>query len=231
MNDENQAIRLYILADKYLQEDLREKCLNFLTSIINMDNVYKILDFGHQENVSQIKIWCMKLFQDRITIDNVAELISYLLDLQEDSEFKENNKAFRNFALNFVLERFLEISQNEKGNMQRYEKFILKNIELETVSALAIFLARFNELPENEKFFVARIREAVFNFVQENVENIMMSEIAKTFPIGFFTDFTLYLASQIPKSLKKRMEPVQDDDEEENQTLKKTKKFDKAYEK
>jgi len=200
LDDENQSIKLYYLADKYREEDLCEKCVYFLRSILNMDNVYKILDFSHQENLSKVRIWCIELIQEKIIVENVAELISYLLVRQEDSEFKENHRAFRDFTLNFVLDKFIEIYKKENGNMEIYENFIVNNIEMETISALAIFLAR------EKGHFIAKIKEAVFSFVQENIESLMISEIGKAFPIGFFTDFTLYLASQIPKSIKKENE-------------------------
>jgi len=212
-------MKFYVLADKYLQEDLCEKCLNFLTSRINMDTVYKILDFfAHEENVPQIRLWCTKLLKDKLNLQNVKRFIKYLADRQEDPEFKENNKEVRNQAINFVLENFFEINENE--NMEIYEDFIMKNIDMETVSALAGFLGSSHELPENAKEYplkrrkavrvraevleerITRIKEAAFSFVYENVKTVMTSKAAKDFKNAFFIDFTLYSAERAAKEIQ-----------------------------
>jgi len=227
LNDANQAIKLHTLADKYLQEDLCKKCLNFLTSIPNMENVYTILDFAHQENVSQIKVWCTKLFQDKLTIHNVAELIKYLVDRQEDLESKENNRKFRNQALNFVLDNFFEIHENEKGNIQLYEDFLLKNIEIDTIPPLADFLGQEQKKYREEIFEKSTIhlKEAVFSFIEENARIVMTSPEAKDFPHGFLRELFLYTAENKPlkSENRKRMEPSQNGLDGEGHELKKTK--------
>jgi len=228
LNDANQAIKLHTLADKYLQEDLREKCLNFLTSMINMENVYMILDFAHQENSTGLKNWCLKCVKDKLNVLNVAGLIEYL-DRQEDSEWKENHRQFRNFAFNFIL----RILQKEKK--QVYEDFLLKNVEMDTISPLIQFLGHAYDFSEKSDWgkrekeifekCTARLKEAAFRFVEGNAKVIMTRPEAKDFPHEFLRDFIVYTTeNQALKSGKKRMEPSQNSLDEENHELKKTKK-------
>jgi len=71
--------------------------------------------------------------------------------------------------------------------------------------------------------FTAGIKEVVLSFIHENEKTIMTSEMAKCFSHEFLNELTVN---------KKRMEPSEDEnDDEENHELKKTKKSDPAYEK
>ena len=162
----DRTINLYTLADKYLQEDLQEKCFHYLTYNINIDTVYKILDFAHQENILHIKNWCLKFFEDNLNLQNIAGLVDYLLEGQDDLQFKKNNKKFRNRVFNFIFEHSFEIFNNEKGDMKIYEDFMIKNIGMKTIAAFACYLGGFHELSENKKAifedWTANLKEAVF---------------------------------------------------------------------
>ena len=121
--------------------------------------------------------------------------------------------------------------------MQIDEDFLIKNIEMDTLPALARFLGLRHECVGNAKIVfedsTSRLKEAVFSFIQENVQSVMASQIRKEFSNGFFSDLTLYLAAQISKLVqeggKKRMEPSQNDLDGESHELKKTKKSDIMY--
>ena len=86
IENEDKAMQLYILADKYLQEDLCEECVNWLNKTLKENNVFEILKFAHEQNISKITIACLEFFQGHLDINNVAELIRYF-DCEEDSEF------------------------------------------------------------------------------------------------------------------------------------------------
>ena len=260
--DINQVIKLYTLADKYLQEDLPKKCLNYMTYNINIENVYKILDFAYEENILHLQNCCLKFFKDKLTIHNVSKLIKYLLDYDADSKLK-----LRHFAFNFVLDNFFEIHENENGNMQQiYEDFLIKNIGMDTIPPLARFLSRDFKPSQRERYplkgdedseededecgyeygngiapigkdlfekCTAHLKEAAFGFIQENAEIIMTSKIAEDFPNGFFRDFVLYTTrnfnnlkteNQALRNERKRLEPSQNQLDEESHELKKTKK-------
>ena len=71
--DEDLAMKLFVFADKYVQNDLREKCVDFFKFNLNSDNVYKILDFTRQENLSSLKDWCLNLLKNKTNPTNVKE--------------------------------------------------------------------------------------------------------------------------------------------------------------
>ncbi len=257
--DVSLAFRLYSLADKYVQNDLCNKCLLFLRGQINFESIYAILDFAFKENLPMLKNSCLKFFLenlsfkkkdlytvgylDRQSIENVVGLINYL-DRQEDLEFNEDHKDFRNCAFNFIIEHFSEIHRIEGVNMNLYENFLIKNIALETISALALFLERSDEWPENKKAiferFLKELREEAFGFVQKNITR---SNMGNNLSSNFLGDFTRYMAEKLDKlqkeriqakNVKTRMEPSKNRDveeEDENSGLKKTKKFDPNDEK
>ena len=139
---------MYALADKYLQEDLGEKCLDSIAHNINTDNVYKILDFAHQESLYHIKNRCLNFLKHNLHINNVSGLIEYLRR-QEDLEFREIIQELRLFVFTFVLKRFFDLYENENGSMQVCENFIITNIEMTTISILERFLSCSYKLFEN----------------------------------------------------------------------------------
>ena len=213
-----------------MQEDLCEECIDFLSKNISHENIYQILGFAHEKDVSDLKNCCMRFFKKDLDLNNVVELIKYL-DRQEDSEFKENNKGLRNIAFNFVLDRFFDIYENEKGSMQIYENFLIVNIELDNLPTLVRFLDWSYRLPEEEEFFLEdfdsdghfvfnratpktkdlfnertiQLKEAVFSFIHENVKTVMTGRISEGFSKDFFRDFTLHLAEKTSKQIQNLM--------------------------
>ena len=208
LNNANQAISLYILADKYLREDLCKKCLRFLISILSMENISAILDFADERNLPEINDLCRKCFKNNLAPQNVTGFISYL-DSREDEEFKDRNNEFRKETFKFVLNRFFD------NDVSKNEDFIIKNIEMDTLLDLANFFAGSHILPEHESnsFLgikrltkrgfqekTVRIKEATFNFVQENMKPVMTNKIAYNFPPAFFIDLMLYLTEKTQKN-------------------------------
>jgi len=147
----NRTFKLYTLADKYVQHDLQKKCLDYLTDNINIENVYEILDFAQEENTPDLKYWCLKFFEYNLNIEDIAGLIEYLLDGQEDQYFKEDRQEFIEKALTFTIDKYSTIYENENGDMEFYEDFLIKNIEMSTILPLAKFLSGLQKLPEDEK--------------------------------------------------------------------------------
>ena len=200
-DNEDQAIKLYALADRYSQQDLCEECVNYLSYSLKENNVYRILDFAHQENIHKTKTWCLKFYKDNLSIKNMIGLIEYL-GRQEDSEFKEKNKEFRNIAFNFILHNFSRIYKKKKESMQIFEKFLLKNIEMDTLLASARFLRSQDKLKKTmksyfsdegektipqRKTFWEEIEEAVLSLIHKNIKTILASET----PEDFLRDFTI----------------------------------------
>jgi len=74
----DQVIKLFNIADKYLQNDLTERCMDFLKYNIILDNVYTILDFAQKEDISPLKAWCMQFLRNNLNTKNLSGLIKYL---------------------------------------------------------------------------------------------------------------------------------------------------------
>ena len=49
------VLKLFVLADKFVQDDLSKRCLQFLQNNTNTDNVYAILDFAREENIDHLR--------------------------------------------------------------------------------------------------------------------------------------------------------------------------------
>ncbi len=134
-------MELYLLAKKNSQENLCEECVVFLSHNLNNNNVCKVNKFAYQENIRSLQIWCLKIFKDKLSIEDLAELIG---------PFEEHDKAPRIVAFSLVLLHFFKIHQKKK-HAQVYESFLLKNIEMDTLPNLAHFLNYYEKLPENVK--------------------------------------------------------------------------------
>ena len=248
------------MGDQYLQEDLCKKCVHFLAFHINIDNVYKILEFGRQKDIPQIENWCLKWFDHKRRHQTMPDLIQYCkilysliqyLERPESLEFKENNKKFRNVALNWVLDRFEHLYRHEKEKMEFYESWILGNIEIDTIADLAFFVVDVEKSSDDEDFeaieiFVIRFKKAALNFVKENIKALKANRITQSFPDEFIEEYNEYINAEetnmqaqgettadnkesstetVEARDKKRMEPAQNDIEE-NHELKKTKQPD-----
>ena len=139
-------MELYLLAKKNLQEDLCEDCVHLLSHYLDNDDVFKINEFAYQENIHYMKIWCLKFLKDRLTIEDLAKMIDD--PDQEDSQLEENGRIV---TFSLVLLHFFKIHQKKMTNLQVYESFLLKNIQMDTLPALARFLSYYEKLPENVK--------------------------------------------------------------------------------
>ena len=136
--NEDLAIKLFPFADKYVQSDLSEKCVNYLKHKINSFNVYKILDFARLQNLSLLKDWCLDLLK-KINRDTIVGLVDYL-NKQKDPEFAQEDLELRNLTLAFVMNNFIEISKDQKAPPTFYEDFLIKNIAFETILDLGKFI-------------------------------------------------------------------------------------------
>jgi len=202
--DANLAIKLLVFSDKYLQDDLNEKCLSYLTHNITSENVYTILDFARQENISHVKSWCMKFFNKNINVHNISGLVEFL-NKQNNPEFALDNLELRDKALGFITKNFIEISkgQNKNTKMTFYEDFLIKNIDTDTIVILANFLStNSSEKPASNGYQESEIqmfgqetrklRSAVFGFAQQNMKILRANKIAKNFSKTFLIDLVVY---------------------------------------
>jgi uncharacterized protein (DUF1697 family) len=204
--DQDLVIKLFHFADKYLQNDLREKCVEFLKYDINQDNVYKILDFAHQEDISHLRHWCVDFLKDKINLNNISSLVEHL-NKQNDPELAQENLELRDKVIYFLTNNYIEATKNQ--NMPVFEDFLIKNIALETVSTLANFVSgcpvkiqvscelfsksnhkgeRVEGLKEKLQPVTINLRDALYGFVQTNLETLTQTKIIEKIPHEFLVD-------------------------------------------
>ncbi len=208
------AIKLLEFSDKYLQNDLNEKCMSYLTHNINSDNVYIILDFARQENIPHVKSWCMKFFKKNINIQNIDDLVEYLSQ-QNNPEFARDNLELRDKALSFIIKNYQEISndKNANRNITFYEDFLIKNITTDTIVPLANFISAdiyekmmYASSASKEKAKckfeqeTKALRSAVFEFAQQNMKIFQAKEVAKNVSKAFLIDLVVYGAEETSKN-------------------------------
>jgi len=249
----NRVIKLFILADKYLQNDLRDKCITLLMNNLNFENIDAVLDFAHQQDLHDLKNWCIE-FLIRIDLNKIFGLIQYLYRQQNKPEVFEDHLKLSSQAFKLVIQNYGNICQRERDHVRFFENFLIENISLQTISEFAEFIS--DDSSYNQKNFeqdTLNLKEAIFSFVQENLKEIKRLGINKNFKGDFLTDFGIYMIeklskyeeqvikpiegkqdnsegefqsveSELVKRGQKRKEPILDESSEGNPELKKTKK-------
>lgn len=240
--DENIALKLLPLADKYLQNDLADLCHDFLIENMNWENVFKILDFARLENIQTLKNCSLKFIKQKITVSNICGLIIYL-EKQSNPAFLQENLALKDKAFNFIIDNFAQIYQNrENNNLPLLQEFLIKSVEIETIIPISSLVCSENyeklischnnkklakEVVEKE---MSNLRGAVYRFTDENFEKLKEIKIARYFSQDFLLDFVSYqieaknklknehlgvqddTSDTQPKKGRKRMEPGNGDD-------------------
>jgi len=211
--DEKLALNLLAIADRYVQNDLLYKCMDFLKYNTNTNNVYTILDFARQENISHLKEWCETFLKNKMNATNISGLVEYL-----NKQNNPENIGLRDIAFSVLTKNLLEIPQDKKISPTFYEDFLIRNIALDTVLILVNFISGHNykrKAPSYEKRskgfsgqsdnqvddFIdegqaakekeklepktKNLRTALNNFVWANLKALKESRTAKEFPSSF----------------------------------------------
>jgi len=210
-DDVDCVIELMYFSEKYLQNDLLEKCMNYLKYGINSDNVFTIREFAREENLAVLRECCMQFFKNHTNLDNVSTLIKYL-DEQHPPEFASENLELQEKALSFVMDNYRELCLEEKENSQFYENFLIKNLNLNNITRFADFLCNggkeregsmFTAPPKNysKKFDFEkesrRLTAWVSDFARMNYHEITKQGLEKSFP----NEFVLKLLSFVNERL------------------------------
>ena len=178
--------QLISLADKYVQEDLYDKCINILIHKITPNTFCEILDLARENDLPILQDWCMKLLPNRLSKKTITQLIKYLQ--HEENE----NFGMEEIVLNFVLINLSEILEecNSKEEWRFYADFLLPYISKERI-------ARFTDLFKGKIYQgeipvyllseeMAHLRDAIFHFVftnfREKVEHMNVI-LTKTFTV------------------------------------------------
>jgi len=127
------ALKLLPLADKYVQNDLVHKCMNILLHAINEENIYSIFDYAFEGDIPDLKGWCQKFIRKNTNMTNVLRLIEYLNQKPKTSDLNEVIDA----VVTVVRENYFAICQQEEGNKQILNSFLIRNTDIHTISKLA----------------------------------------------------------------------------------------------
>jgi len=219
---ENSVIKLLPLADKYLQNDLKEKCRNFLILNIYFDNVYKIMDVALEQ--SDFDLWDLgsKFLIKNIECCNLFELIKYI-DRPHDVELTNAILKLKDKTITASISRYVKIYQEDKANLHLIESFLIRNIQISTVLEFDQFLRGISYLDlipkgrQNQKQFVlekkaketfesiiAEIKKAFFNFIQENIDEIYEMNIYKDLPPILWLDLVRYMNKTTIKKIDEK---------------------------
>jgi len=200
------VIKLLRLSDKYLQKDLNDKCMNFFKHNLNPENVYQVLDFAFEDNIPSLVDWCLKFFESNINVSNVSDLIQYL-DKKPDTEFETEHLKLKKQAFDIVLENYISISQKQQENLRFYEDFLIRNVEMDTITRLANFISgeRYKELMPQETHWngeteakgvfeqiTINLQGHVFGFAHQNFKIIREKHMIPAIEKDFFVDLVSY---------------------------------------
>jgi len=222
--DVDLAIKLFVFSDKYLQNDLNEKCIEFLTHNLTSDNIYKILEFAREKDIPHLKNWCMKYFENNINRNSVSGLIKFL-NQQSKQEFVKENFELRKKALDVVMANYVKIYLEQKDHILFYEDFLIRHVNQDTILKFVKFITRdeikelfpkpldiseLNRLRNETKAtfdeWNINLRPVVMNFIKDNFELLKVQEIAEELPKVFFIDFSSYLIGALTKQERKNFE-------------------------
>jgi len=157
------ALKLLPLADKYVQNNLRDKCINILTHNINAQNIYSIFDYACQEDLSYVKSWCGKFWNNNINLKDLPQLMKYL-----DQKPKTKDLIGPiDTAITAIIKNFSQICQKYKQNIQVYENFLVNMIDIHTISKLSNFV--FGDSSANKS-------QKQFSYKQESFSDDMSEE-------------------------------------------------------
>ncbi len=197
--NEDLAMELAKLADKYVQNELSEKCLDFLKFSINSDNVLKRLDFAFEQNLDQLKDFCKNFLKKNIEVKSLPDLIQYLEKLPE---VKAN-------VASFIVKKFNFVYKEYEKDWPFYEDFLIKNIGMSTISLLVNFVyCEHSEIIETSEMFsgktwvyeevkdqllqnTLRLNQACFKFAKRNFKEIHQKGVSRDLPKRFLMNLAL----------------------------------------
>jgi len=193
------------LADKYVQNDLSEKCVDYFNSNMSSENVYEILDFAWERGVEKLKNSCYNFVKKNIDVNNVSSLIQYLEKLSDEDCTEDDLEAKAN-GVSFILNKFGKVYEKNEKNWKVCEDFLIKNIEMKTFSLFVNFVYwKYSEIIQKNKMFYCglqvmkeseesirqgteSLKGALFAFAQRNFPEIREKKIILELPNQFLAD-------------------------------------------
>jgi len=197
-------MELLRISDKYVQNDLYEKCSSYLKYNINPENVLPILDFACHKDLYPIQGWCIKFLKANITADNIPQVIKYLNQKHDEEETIQEHLELRDKAIHFVIENSKAINLRE-SNLKLYEGFLIDNIQIDTIVKISDFIynQRFEWVPTQALQQVkTNVKDALFAFAKANFKELKEKQITRKLPIAFLEDLISDFVEGCSKSEK-----------------------------
>jgi len=227
LDDLKFAIDLLLFADKYLENNLANKCFSFLLFEINLENVYQILDFATEQNNSYLWDQCKSFLMRKIGKCNILDLINYL-DRTCNSVFGKGLLDLKEKTVKFVVDNFTNIHKNYRSNISSFEDFLIKNIDFKTLENFVNFIERESSgfLPESDKCseynnsgkkakanlekIIVNLNKELFNFVTKNIHEIRERGIHKALSSTFWADLVVFMVENqdIMQNKKEQQEEI-----------------------
>lgn len=196
-DDVHLAIKLLGFADKYVQHDLYERCMNFLTYNINFENAHTIFGFALQQNFPHLQGWCLKSFLNNLTVNDIYELIKQQKDHQE---FSKVDPDLRDNTIRHVIKIFQKTSLDQKV-FKLSEAFLIDNLNCDTIFKISNFI-----YGQNCKS-TAKLKGILCDFAKENFQDLKDKRITRKFPRAFLEDLISCLLRSVPNIRKRPSKP------------------------
>jgi len=199
--------KLWQFADKYVQKDIQYNCINFLTLNIRHKTVTTILDFAREQDILHLKNSSMNFLKNKISSRNVFELVQHV-EKQNNPKFAQEDLNLRKKAFNIILQNYIKIFKNQKQNLQFYQNFLIKNININTIEKFAKLISSHpakyfktsQKLSEQDNI---NLKEAVLMFIRENFKEIKREKIHLKLPNQILIDALSYVIKKLDDCEKK----------------------------
>ena len=196
--DEDLAMKLVQLADKYVQSDLSEKCLDFLKFTINFENIYKRLEFAYEQNLDDLKNFCKNYLKRNL---DAAKILDYLQFLEKNSD-----PELKVGAVSYIVNNFYTVCQEYEKKWQSFEDFLVKSVDTSTISLLVkltnpkdsgiitttgLIYTRTGGWEDLDKAMEKRtvnLKQACLTFAQKNFRKLREKNICQEFPNSFLME-------------------------------------------
>ena len=149
--------------------------------------------------------WCVNYLKDNITLINISQLVQSLIPKQNECPCDLRDKV-----LDWIIDNYFDIYQEQNQNLRLCEEFLAKNIERGTIVKISQFISRaggrnsfiksyrncVKSKPDQAKRGAEgvweqetmQLRGRVCSFLQENWKEIKQGPIGKDLPQGFLIE-------------------------------------------
>jgi len=191
------------LADKYVQEDLQDRCLKILVHSLAEGNIQDIFAFARKQDIALLKNWCLKFIRDGLDIGSLTRFIEYL-ENQKNSEYEKENHQLIEKTLNFILQdisKIITIQLKTKERLDFLGDFLGKRL---TAQNIVKFTWKFPSF-ENE---MTTLRDAMFSFVYTNLKFLEEKRLFQELYWDFGVKFCRYKLTKIEEKEKEEGFPL-----------------------